>query len=491
MSYILTGSSPQFGNDFDLYRSPDHFQTNDTIAIDFLSAYEKPSGGIVTFQDKLIFGVDAYTRLYISSDQGTSFESIDLVDTDLTFNTRINKIHPTADTLFVATDQGAFKSSDAALDNWEPVDFPFDGHFRGTPLISDIYKIGEILMVELDNASTFRRDTSGNWEELIEMPDFNGPDSFHQLGEELLVRGFDNKMYHSRDGASSFEFLRSPVLATFISWSDNLQVKRYGEVTFAYKNNSLGSLYRYEEGAANAEEVLPMCLALEQYNDTLWALDNTKLYLSTDEGESWQERADFTPYVVGDVAGTLNLPIWVYKKDDSVIVLLGRGLEQGRILYSNDNGFTFTEVWSEGLMRHYAAQDSIIVVNFESGGDNIIISEDAGATWEWRPIPGEEGVLQSLALTDSIIVTCTIETIYFSTDLGNIWRTYPQPPADVVLLTGVGYHDGKWLAGIFEPGGFYQLNKSLIECADGQGDGCTLVTGRVFQDNNDNCAYDT
>ena len=490
-SYILTGSSPDFGDEYELYRSPDHFQTTDTIDVDLQSFTEKPSGGLVTFHDKVVFGVDAFTRLYISGDQGATFETIDLVDTDETFNSTVNRIFPTVDTLFVATDQGAFKSGDPELEVWELVDFPFDGHFRGTPLISDIYKIGEVLMVELDNASTFRRDRDGEWKELIDMPDFNAPETFHQLGDELLVRGYDNKLYHSRDGANSFEFLRSPVLADFSSWSDWLEVKRYGDVTFAYDISRPAPLYRYQEGEENVEEVLPLGRAVELFNDTLWALDETKLYISADEGQSWEQRADFTNYVVGDTPGFSTQPRGVYKTGNNVVVLLSGNVEEGLILYSDDNGLTYTEVWSEGLMAHYDAQDSIIVVNYEANGTGIIVSEDAGATWELRSISGDNDRLRSIVLQDSIILTNTLDIIYFSTDLGRNWYSYPQLPEGVGFLTSVGYHDGNWLVGIFEPGGFYKLNESLIECADGQGEGCALITGRVFLDGNDNCTYET
>ena len=490
MSYILTGSSPQFGDDYELYRSPDHFQTNDTIEVELESPFEKPSGGIVTFHDKVVFGTSAFTRLYISTNQGDSFEFLDLVDTDISFNSRINKLYPTADTLFVATDQGAFKSGDPALEIWEPVDFPYEGHLRGTVLISDIYKIGEVMMLEMEGAVTFRRDVAGNWEELIDMPDFNGPDTFHELGDELLVRGYDKRMYHSRDGANSFEFLRSPVLADLVSWSDRLEVKRFGGATFAYDISSISPLYWHQEGEESAEEVLPVGRGIEQYNDTLWALTDTKLYISADEGQSWSQRADFTSYVVGSTPGASTQLRGVHKAGNSVVVLLSRNVEQGHILYSDDNGFTFSEVWSEGLMPHYDVQDSIIVVNFEYNGNNIIVSEDAGATWEMKPIVGEDNILQSMVIADGVIMTNTADNIYFSTDLGDNWYRYPPLPDGVGFLTSVGYHDGNWLAGVYEPGGFYKLNKSLIECADGQGDGCALITGRVFLDENENCTYE-
>ena len=96
-----------------------------------------------------------------------------------------------------------------------------------------------------------------------------------------------------------------------------------------------------------------------------------------------------------------------------------------------------------------------------AGEGGILVSDDGGASWEPRPIPGEEGEVFALSTGSGGEVFAVVrrEAAYVSPDEGRSWRRLDLPGAPVQALfsspsgarfatTGGGFHrrsgDGSW-----------------------------------------------
>ncbi|MDP4237471.1 MAG: hypothetical protein Q8919_13585, partial [Bacteroidota bacterium] len=154
-------------------------------------------------------------------------------------------------------------------------------------------------------------------------------------------------------------------------------------------------------------------------NGKVWAGIQGKLWMSSDDGLSWNER---TPYNFS--APGIFFDIDFFDANNGIV-----SLDDGHIVLTSDGGLTWKEISPVSQGHSYGAKfiasAQEIVVSY--GNTSIGITRDRGATWTWKNFPGfdECGDLhvrgtEIFAMMNGFKSRSTIVT---SADYGATWQT--------------------------------------------------------------------
>jgi hypothetical protein len=141
-------------------------------------------------------------------------------------------------------------------------------------------------------------------------------------------------------------------------------------------------------------------------------------------GTSWTDAA-------ATVLGSTTIPNsatiinWVYKNGNNVLILLDGGI--GRFSSNggvNWSGVTVPDIATNTKVRVSSSDPAYIAMWGTSGGTNIYVSTDSGATWTTRAVATNPATLYIMS---SIIVTSVNGIIAKSTDNGATWANVLLP----------------------------------------------------------------
>ncbi|MFH1052123.1 MAG: YCF48-related protein [bacterium] len=208
------------------------------------------------------------------------------------------------------------------------------------------------------------------------------------------------------------------------------------------------------------------------HGNTIYACTNKGIYVSGDEGRSWDVRNNgltnlnvYTLFINDNkiYAGTWGGGIFVYDSDSLKWKQNNTGLKnlyiyalecysdnilagtKDGIFVLSDNSLTWTNAGlSKKSVYSIAVKNNIIFAG--TGGSGVFISEDNGITWTVKNTGLEDLSIYSLCVVDNIIIAGTGSGVYISKDNGEIWEAKNNGLSNLIIMA-VAAHEDRIYAG--------------------------------------------
>lgn len=460
-----------------LLTSTDHFETFTETNLPFAGEYPNQA---LTFQGNLLCLTE---QLYRSDDAAQSWEAVTLPDPAMNDAPRVLQLKVLGDSLFLLTDAGFYKTGDPNLENWEevPLDIPYllereEANF-------DFYQAsGEMWLTQ----SALWKNVDGDWEEQISGI-HNGPVFRLTHDQGRMWANNNGGTYWSDNSGRDFQLIRLAFLEEEFEGHWELQSMRFRRINGVDYCLSRRGMFRSTDNWESWTAPLSGNLRdVQLFNDTLWALSIQSLDYSVDNGETWTSHINSFGAPGGDYA------LDFHKSDEHVTIFISEFIvnNSGQILHSSDNGINYETVWPEGYKTFAHLGDTLIS---DGGYLNFVVSFDAGASWESRPIPSQGTSISGLSLDpQGRIVATTNRGLYVSTDWGENWLSFYPDVYGQQSFWDAAYVNGDHLV-FSDFDGVLRISDAVLECLFDPlsiGD-CGLVSGQVFMDANENCTPDT
>ena len=347
-----------------------------------------------------IYG-DAFGALYISSDNGESWQScsVPFVEYDWAINSFL-----AVDTILIALGQKAiYRSIDKGL-IWQMVLNSAPYLFSSEP----IFSIDSILILGSEYSVFRSSDYGANWQVVV---DTTGASSFIQYNGTILASTdkINEGLLQSSDLGKSWYSL--PFYSDSVISIEQLYLSN----SFLFGMDRFNGLFRSKDGGINWENIskeFPAHYYLKSLVliDSLMLVSNyySEILRSTDYGTTWQEANN----------GLISMPIYYLYAEDNLLLVSNAYPNPpvwGMLFRSTDNGNTWRNTSSEiqNFKECFLRFKDKIYAGTTQGG--VVSSMDDGASWVINGIPG--GFVHSLVeVKDSIFAG--ISSINYQSDIG-------------------------------------------------------------------------
>ncbi len=354
--------------------------------------------------------------------------------------------------------QGVWKTTDGGL-SWRNTSVG-SGMRHVYALVSNPLRPGEIFAGTKEGLFT-SSDGGETWEKLPSP--FSVPAALLFSSDGALYAGEQSPdprrgrfgVYRSTDGGNSWEKLPGfPPTASIFSLAEGPSGFYAGGIQGLFK--SAGNSMPWEEITTGPGGPLILGIALSPQGDALYAMTGKGLYVSTDNGETWQPLLEgwgvqsiaFHPHDPHTFyVGVIGQGVWLGGKWEPISPSLAglsihhlivdpddprffyARISYDRLYRSSDGGKTFGSIW-EGMKL----SDEVLCVAYDphnpgtllaGATENLYITRNRGDSWEIIPGPFQGQSIIALAIhphEPGRIYAGATRGLYESTDYGLTWQ---------------------------------------------------------------------
>ncbi|MGE5943200.1 MAG: T9SS type B sorting domain-containing protein [Flavobacteriales bacterium] len=438
------------------------------------------------FVDRInLFAGNSEGGMYYSGDNGTTWIDRSNGVSDMGFTSFLyfnNKLYAGGRSSALDPSRALFETSDNGV-TWKPVMIPGIG---ANGVQSMVVKDG--LFYVANDDTVFTSSNGVNWN--LTSVDTNASIvSMGVTGNLVYLTTSQGRYYTSPDNGVTWNLVQNTSTNSFanqvffsngkiimstnqglyesfdsgITWQLNnagitgLEIESFGENSnYIFAGTDDQGVFRSSDGGLNWELINTgintfnslHVTSIVNVNDDMYLGTGDGVYKSTNNGNSWD--FIFNP--------GLNIATHALDYDNGVLVT---GASGTGIYISQDFGVTWTLTSTNGISANVDYESIEIIGNtiiVSTTNSEIFVSENLGASWNNRSIPGGFSTTSDLQLINNKLYAATSRGLFVSDNLGVSWRLYNT---DIKSINGISIDGDKIYAATST--GVYVTNQTLGE----------------------------
>ncbi len=264
-----------------------------------------------------------------------------------------------------------------------------------------------------------------------------------------IIMSTNQGLYESFDSGATWQLNNTGITG--------LEIESFGENSaYIFAGTDNQGVFRSSDGGLNWELINTgintfnslHVTSIINVNDDMYLGTGDGVYKSTNNGNSWD--FIFNP--------GLNIATHALDYDNGVLVTGASGIG---IYISQDFGVTWTLTSTNGISTNVDYESIEIIGNtiiVSTTNSEIFVSENLGASWNNRSIPGGFSTTSDLQLINNKLYAATNRGLFISDNLGVSWRLYNT---DIKSINGIAIDGDKIYAATST--GVYVTNQTLGE----------------------------